>query len=72
MRTNLGKQVTQEVRGFFKEKVFETVIPRNIRLGEAPSHGLPVLTYDSRSRGAVAYVALAEEVESKREPNLPS
>tara|TARA_Y100000588_G_C14253482_1_gene924456 strand:- start:270 stop:1061 length:792 start_codon:yes stop_codon:yes gene_type:complete len=72
LRTNLGKQVTQEVRGFFKEKVFETVIPRNIRLGEAPSHGLPVLTYDSRSRGAVAYVALAEEVESKREPNLPS
>lgn len=65
-RTNLGKQVTEEVRNVFKEKVFKTVIPRNVRLGEAPSHGLPVLTYDSRSRGAVAYIALAEEIESKR------
>ena len=61
-RTNLGRQVAHEVRGFFKEKVFETVIPRNVRLGEAPSHGLPVLTYDRRSRGAEAYVALAHEV----------
>ena len=61
-RTNLGRQVAHEVRGFFKEKVFETVIPRNVRLGEAPSHGLPVLMYDRRSRGAEAYVALAHEV----------
>ena len=61
-RTNLGQQVASDVRGFFKEKVFRTVIPRNIRLGEAPSHGMPVILYDSRSRGAEAYQALAREV----------
>jgi chromosome partitioning protein len=61
-RTNLGQQVATEVRQFFKEKVFRTVIPRNVRLGEAPSHGMPVILYDSRSRGAEAYVALAREV----------
>jgi chromosome partitioning protein len=61
-RTNLGQQVATDVRGFFKEKVFSTVIPRNIRLGEAPSHGMPVILYDSRSRGAEAYRALAREV----------
>ena len=61
-RTNLGQQVAADVREFFKEKVFRTVIPRNIRLGEAPSHGLPVLLYDGKSRGAEAYVALAREV----------
>ncbi len=61
-RTNLGRQVTAEVRAFFKDKVFLTVIPRNIRLGEAPSHGLPVVMYDSRARGAAAYAALADEV----------
>ena len=61
-RTNLGRQVAAEVRGFFKGKVFVTVIPRNIRLGEAPSHGLPVVMYDSRARGATAYAALADEV----------
>ena len=61
-RTNLGQQVAGEVRSFFKEKVFETVIPRNIRLGEAPSHGLPVILYDVRSKGAEAYVTLAREV----------
>lgn len=61
-RTNLGKQVAHEVRSFFKEKVFETVIPRNVRLGEAPSHGLPALVYDRRSTGANAYLALAHEV----------
>jgi len=60
-RTNLGQQVAREVREFFKEKVFETVIPRNVRLGEAPSHGLPVPLYDVRSRGAEAYAALAKE-----------
>ena len=68
-RTNLGRQVAGEVRGFFKEKVFETVIPRNVRLGEAPSHGLPAILYDRRSRGAEAYVALAQEILSTR-PNL--
>jgi chromosome partitioning protein len=60
-RTNLGQQVSREVRSFFKEKTFNTVIPRNVRLGEAPSHGMPVVLYDSRSRGAEAYVALAGE-----------
>jgi chromosome partitioning protein len=61
-RTNLGQQVASDVRGFFKEKVFRTVIPRNIRLGEAPSHGMPVILYDVKSRGAEAYLALAREV----------
>jgi chromosome partitioning protein len=61
-RTNLGQQVANEVRQFFKEKVFRTVIPRNVRLGEAPSHGMPVITYDVKSRGAEAYLALAREV----------
>jgi chromosome partitioning protein len=61
-RTNLGQQVATDVRQFFKEKVFRTVIPRNVRLGEAPSHGLPVILYDVKSRGAEAYLALAREV----------
>jgi len=61
-RTNLGQQVATDVRQFFKEKVFRTVIPRNVRLGEAPSHGMPVILYDVKSRGAEAYRALAREV----------
>ena len=61
-RTNLGQQVGRDVREFFKEKVFETIIPRNVRLGEAPSHGLPIVLYDIRSRGAAAYLALAREL----------
>jgi len=61
-RTNLGAQVARDVRGFFKEKVFRTVIPRNVRLGEAPSHGMPAILYDVKSRGAAAYVALAREL----------
>ena len=61
-RTNLGQQVAKEVRQFFDDKVFRTVIPRNVRLGEAPSHGLPVVLYDVKSRGAEAYLALAREV----------
>jgi chromosome partitioning protein len=65
-RTNLGQQVATDVRGFFKEKVFRTVIPRNVRLGEAPSHGLPVILYDVKSRGAEAYLALAREVLERR------
>jgi chromosome partitioning protein len=60
-RTNLGQQVARDVRQFFKEKTFETVIPRNVRLGEAPSHGVPVVLYDVKSRGAEAYLALARE-----------
>jgi chromosome partitioning protein len=61
-RTNLGQQVASDVRNFFKEKVFRTVIPRNVRLGEAPSHGMPVILYDVKSRGAEAYLALAREM----------
>src|SRR5262245_8322514 len=61
-RTNLGRQVATDVREFFKEKVFQTVIPRNVRLSEAPSHGMPVMLYDVKSRGAEAYLALAREV----------
>ena len=61
-RTNLGQQVAADVRQFFKEKVFHTVIPRNVRLGEAPSHGMPVILYDVKSRGAEAYMALAREM----------
>jgi len=61
-RTNLGQQVANDVRQFFQEKVYRTVIPRNVRLGEAPSHGLPVMLYDAKSRGAEAYLALAREV----------
>jgi len=64
-RTNLGQQVGSSIREFFGDKVFRTVIPRNIRLGEAPSHGVPVILYDARSRGAEAYVALAREFLSR-------
>ena len=61
-RTNLGQSVARDVREFFKEKVFNTIIPRNVRLGEAPSHGIPGVLYDTKSRGAAAYVALAKEL----------
>src|SRR5215203_644725 len=69
-RTNLGQQVARDVREFFKEKVYNTVIPRNVRLAEAPSHGLPAVTYDARSRGAEAYFAFAKEVLERNEPAL--
>ena len=61
-RTNLGQLVARDVREFFGEKVFNTIIPRNVRLAEAPSHGIPAVLYDARSRGAVSYVALAKEL----------
>ena len=61
-RTNLGQLVARDVRDFFKDKVFNTIIPRNVKLGEAPSHGMPAALYDARSRGAAAYAALAKEV----------
>ena len=61
-RTNLGQQVARDIRAFFQERVYTTVIPRNIRLGEAPSHGMPAILYDAKSRGAEAYLALAHEV----------
>jgi chromosome partitioning protein len=60
-RTNLGQQVARDIREFFQDRVYENVIPRNIRLGEAPSHGVPAILYDVKSRGATAYVALARE-----------
>lgn len=60
-RTNLGQQVAKDIRAFFQERVYTTVIPRNVRLGEAPSHGLPAVLYDVKSRGAEAYLALARE-----------
>jgi chromosome partitioning protein len=65
-RTNLGQLVARDVREFFKEKVFNTIIPRNVRLGEAPSHGMPGVVYDAKSRGAAAYVALAKEMLARR------
>ena len=61
-RTNLSMQVAQEVRRHFPGKVFSTVIPRNVRLSEAPSHGLPITVYDRLSRGAESYLSLAEEM----------
>ncbi|MBR2054203.1 MAG: ParA family protein [Clostridia bacterium] len=61
-RTNLGLQVVQEVKKHFKGKVFATTIPRNVRLGEAPSFGLPIHMYDKRSTGAEAYLSLSREV----------
>ena len=64
-RTNFSTQVAQEVRRHFPGKVFHSVIPRNIRLAEAPSHGLPVTSYDRSSRGAVAYKTVAEEIRNK-------
>ena len=64
-RTNLGQQVAKDVRAFFKEKVYRTVIPRNVRLAEAPSHGMPAVSYDAKSRGAEAYLQLAKELMDK-------
>ena len=64
-RTNFSNQVAQEVRKHFPGKVFGAVVPRNIRLAEAPSHGLPVTVYDRSSRGAVAYKAMAEEIRAR-------
>lgn len=61
-RTNLGAEVVAEVRKFFPQQVYQTIIPRNVRLSEAPSHGLPVIDYDARSKGAEVYDLLAKEV----------
>jgi chromosome partitioning protein len=61
-RTTLSKQVAADLRSFFGAQVFETIIPRNVRLAEAPSHGMPVLFYDIHSRGAESYIQLAKEV----------
>ena len=61
-RTNLGLQVIEDVKKYFRDKVYQTIIPRNIRLSEAPSHGKPIIQYDNRSRGAEVYLDLAKEV----------
>lgn len=66
-RTNLGIQVIEEVKKYFQDKVYNSVIPRNVRLGEAPSHGQPIITYDPKSRGAEVYLELAKEVMSSGE-----
>ena len=67
-RTMLARQVAEELRSHFKEKVFETTIPRNVRLAEAPSYGQPALLYDVRSRGAEAYIRLAKELLARESP----
>lgn len=61
-RTNLSIQVVEEVKRHFKNKVYRTIIPRNVRLSEAPSYGLPIILYDAKSKGAECYIELAEEV----------
>ena len=61
-RTNLGIEVVEEIRSYFKDKVYNTIIPRLIRLTEAPSHGKPIIAYDPKSRGSEAYLNLAKEV----------
>ncbi len=61
-RTNLSQEVVEEVQKYFKTKMYQTIIPRNVRLSEAPSHGQPVIDYDSKSKGAQVYTDLADEV----------
>ena len=68
-RGNLGKEVAEEIQSNFPGQVFETVIPRNIRLAEAPSHGKPIIYYDINSRGAVAYLKLAREIIQREAAN---
>ena len=64
-RTNLGLEVVEEIRSYFKDKVYNTIIPRLIRLTEAPSHGKPIVAYDPKSRGSEAYLNLAKELISR-------
>jgi chromosome partitioning protein len=61
-RTNLSHQVMDNLKEFFGDKLFSTIVPRNIRLGEAPSHGRPILLYDIKSKGAESYIKLAKEI----------
>ena len=70
-RMNLARQVADEVKSHFGDKVYSTVIPRNVRLGEAPSYGKPIILYDIRSRGSEAYVNLAKEFIQRAETVLP-
>jgi chromosome partitioning protein len=71
-RTNLGQQVVQEVRDYFPDEVFRTIIPRNVRLSEAPSYGKTILSYAPASAGALAYQALAQEFLEREENALTS
>jgi chromosome partitioning protein len=66
-RTNLSRQVVNEIKGFFKQRVYRTIVPRNVRLGEAPSFGKPIMLYDIRSKGAESYLNLAREVIHRHE-----
>ena len=61
-KSNLGLDVIEEIRSYFKDKVYDTIIPRLVRLSEAPSHGKPIHAYDPKSRGTEAYINLAKEV----------
>jgi chromosome partitioning protein len=70
-RMNLARQVAEEVRNHFGEKVYKSIIPRNVRLGEAPSFGKPIILYDIRSRGSEAYINLAKEFIQRAETVLP-
>ena len=65
-RLRLANQIYEELKGHFGDMVFSTVIPRNIKLSESPSHGLPVILYDLDSRGAIAYTQLAKELQSRK------
>jgi chromosome partitioning protein len=69
LRLNLSNQVVQEVRTHFKGIVFDTLIPRNIKLSESPSFGVPVITYDADSKGAIAYLNLAKEILERNQVN---
>jgi chromosome partitioning protein len=71
-RTNLARQVATDLRDFFQQQVFDTVIPRSIRLAEAPSFGKPILSYDVRSRGAESYIKLAKEIVANEQRNRAS
>ena len=71
-RTNLAQQVTQELKNFFGDKLLQTVIPRNVRLAEAPSYGKPVLLYDVRSRGAESYIRVAKELMDRITAHQPA
>ncbi len=70
MRTNLSNQVVKEVKRYFEDKVYKTVIPRNIKLSEAPSFGMPIIMYDAKSKGARAYEKLARELVKNTEERI--
>jgi chromosome partitioning protein len=71
-RTNLGRQVENDLREFFRDDVLKTVIPRSVRLAEAPSHGKPILLYDVRSKGAESYIRLAKEILAHDQTTRPT